>query len=300
MAVPRRAAQGLSNPRPGWFPARPERPSSCAGDQGRLAHADDQPRRADPHRARGRRLPRLVAASARAHRRAEHRPDEPRRLLPQLPGRWYREAAEARGVELPDRRRARSSTACRTTSGRQAPEGGHGRAEGRVPARRAGISTETREATMARGDRGAADGARARIVLVGDDGARSATATTGAACRRPGRSPWCGRATTEQVAAALRVCHAHRQPVVPQGGLTGLCGGARPATGGVALSLERMVGDRGDRPRHRHHDRAAPARRWRRCSRRPTTPASSSRSTSARAAPARSAATSRPTPAATA
>ncbi|HKW84634.1 MAG TPA: FAD-binding oxidoreductase, partial [Burkholderiaceae bacterium] len=31
-------------------------------------------------------------------------------------------------------------------------------------------------------------------------------------------------------------------PVVPQGGLTGLCGGARPAPGWVALSLERMVG----------------------------------------------------------
>ena len=48
--------------------------------------------------------------------------------------------------------------------------------------------------------------------------------------------------TTEQVAAALRVCHAHRQPVVPQGGLTGLCGGARASEGEIALSLERMVG----------------------------------------------------------
>lgn len=48
--------------------------------------------------------------------------------------------------------------------------------------------------------------------------------------------------TTEDVAAALRICHAHGQPVVPQGGLTGLCGGARAATGEVALSLERMTG----------------------------------------------------------
>ena len=36
-------------------------------------------------RVRGRSLPPPRAASARAHRRAEHRPDEPRRLLPQLP-----------------------------------------------------------------------------------------------------------------------------------------------------------------------------------------------------------------------
>lgn len=49
-------------------------------------------------------------------------------------------------------------------------------------------------------------------------------------------------ATTEQVSAALRLCHAQRQPVVPQGGLTGLAGGAQPGTGDIALSLERMVG----------------------------------------------------------
>src|SRR6185295_14513889 len=47
---------------------------------------------------------------------------------------------------------------------------------------------------------------------------------------------------TEEVAAALRLCHAHRQAVVPQGGLTGLCGGARAGDGEIALSLERMVG----------------------------------------------------------
>jgi FAD/FMN-containing dehydrogenase len=48
--------------------------------------------------------------------------------------------------------------------------------------------------------------------------------------------------TTEQVSTVLRICHAHRQPVVPQGGLTGLCGGARAGDGEIALSLERMVG----------------------------------------------------------
>lgn len=49
-------------------------------------------------------------------------------------------------------------------------------------------------------------------------------------------------ADTQGVAAALRACRAAGLPVVPQGGLTGLCGGARPEAGGVALSLERMAG----------------------------------------------------------
>jgi FAD/FMN-containing dehydrogenase len=49
-------------------------------------------------------------------------------------------------------------------------------------------------------------------------------------------------ADTEGVATAMRLCAEYRVPVVPQGGLTGLCGGARPVEGAVALSLERMVG----------------------------------------------------------
>lgn len=32
--------------------------------------------------------------------------------------------------------------------------------------------------------------------------------------------------STDEVSALLRVCHAHRVPVVPQGGLTGLAGAA--------------------------------------------------------------------------
>jgi FAD/FMN-containing dehydrogenase len=48
--------------------------------------------------------------------------------------------------------------------------------------------------------------------------------------------------STAEVATAVRLCHAHGQPVVPQGGLTGLCGGARAEVGEVALSLERLVG----------------------------------------------------------
>ncbi len=46
--------------------------------------------------------------------------------------------------------------------------------------------------------------------------------------------------TTDQVAAALRACHDTGTPVVPQGGLSGLCGGGHPVAGGVAISLERM------------------------------------------------------------
>lgn len=48
--------------------------------------------------------------------------------------------------------------------------------------------------------------------------------------------------TTSEVAAVLRVCHALRLPVVPQGGLTGLSGGATPIDASVLLSLERMTG----------------------------------------------------------
>jgi FAD/FMN-containing dehydrogenase len=46
--------------------------------------------------------------------------------------------------------------------------------------------------------------------------------------------------TTAEVAAALAICNAHRQPVVPQGGMTGLAGGVLTTPGCVAISLERM------------------------------------------------------------
>jgi FAD/FMN-containing dehydrogenase len=48
--------------------------------------------------------------------------------------------------------------------------------------------------------------------------------------------------TTEEVAAILRACHEVGQPVVVQGGLTGLAGGATPRAGELALSLERLAG----------------------------------------------------------
>jgi FAD/FMN-containing dehydrogenase len=44
------------------------------------------------------------------------------------------------------------------------------------------------------------------------------------------------------VATAMRIAAAWGVPVVPQGGMTGLAGGARPVAGGIALSLERLVG----------------------------------------------------------
>src|SRR6185437_3882429 len=58
-------------------------PPRCAYIEGR--RKERQHGRQDPHRARSRDLPPPRRASARAYRRAEHRPDEPRRLLPQLP-----------------------------------------------------------------------------------------------------------------------------------------------------------------------------------------------------------------------
>jgi FAD/FMN-containing dehydrogenase len=47
-------------------------------------------------------------------------------------------------------------------------------------------------------------------------------------------------ADTGEVSRVMAWCHAHRVPVVPQGGLTGLAGGAVPVAGGIALSLSRM------------------------------------------------------------
>lgn len=44
------------------------------------------------------------------------------------------------------------------------------------------------------------------------------------------------------VAAAVKACRRAGLPFVPQGGLTGLCRGAAPEPGWVAISTERMVG----------------------------------------------------------
>jgi len=47
-------------------------------------------------------------------------------------------------------------------------------------------------------------------------------------------------ANTGEVAAVLRVCTAHRVPVVPRGAGTGYTGGAVPSLGGVVLALQRL------------------------------------------------------------
>ena len=68
---------------------------------------------------------------------------------------------------------------------------------------------------------------------------------------RPFRTDWTGRwvgecravvrpGTVEEVAAAVRACAAAGAPVVPQGGNTGLVGGAVPDTGSVVLSTRRL------------------------------------------------------------
>ncbi|MCV9938422.1 FAD-binding oxidoreductase [Boseaceae bacterium BT-24-1] len=48
--------------------------------------------------------------------------------------------------------------------------------------------------------------------------------------------------STEAVSAILKLCGQAGWPVVVQGGMTGLAGGAHPREGEVALSLERMIG----------------------------------------------------------
>src|SRR5437762_3076552 len=49
--------------------------------------------------------------------------------------------------------------------------------------------------------------------------------------------------TTADVAAVVRCCVEHGAPIVPQGGNTGLCGGATPREGGgeVVVSLSRLT-----------------------------------------------------------
>jgi FAD/FMN-containing dehydrogenase len=48
--------------------------------------------------------------------------------------------------------------------------------------------------------------------------------------------------TTADLSEIMALCFAHDQPVVIQGGLTGLAGGATPLPGELAISLERMQG----------------------------------------------------------
>ncbi len=47
--------------------------------------------------------------------------------------------------------------------------------------------------------------------------------------------------STEDVSTALKLCNKLGIAIVPQGGLTGLAGGAHPVEGGVVISMERMT-----------------------------------------------------------
>jgi FAD/FMN-containing dehydrogenase len=49
-------------------------------------------------------------------------------------------------------------------------------------------------------------------------------------------------ASTEELSAALAICNEFAQPVVVQGGMSGLSGGATPQAGEISISLERMSG----------------------------------------------------------
>jgi FAD/FMN-containing dehydrogenase len=101
--------------------------------------------------------------------------------------------------------------------------------------------------------------------------------------------------SVDQLVAVLTACSAAKQPVVVQGGMTGLCGGATPLANEVAISLERMSGiEELDTESMTMTVLAGTSYR-----RQPPGPACSFRSISAHAVRARSAATLRPTPAAT-
>ena len=47
-------------------------------------------------------------------------------------------------------------------------------------------------------------------------------------------------ANRREVAAIVRLAHAHRVPIVPYGGGSGVCGGAVPIRGGITIDLKRM------------------------------------------------------------
>jgi len=78
-------------------------------------------------------------------------------------------------------------------------------------------------------------------VRVGDAiGERSMTDWTHHAAMRP--AALLLPRTTAQISQALAICYKAQQTVVPQGGMTGLAGGAIPRPGDIALSLDRMSG----------------------------------------------------------
>lgn len=91
------------------------------------------------------------------------------------------------------------------------------------------------------------------IVQALTDALGASSVKTGADIQPRYLGDWSGRASTnplavvlprstDEVAIILRLCNAARQSVVPQGGLTGLAGGAIPAAGEICISMERLAG----------------------------------------------------------
>ena len=78
-------------------------------------------------------------------------------------------------------------------------------------------------------------------VITGDDiGERYSVDFTGENAQKPMALLRPG--STEEVSKVLKTCYELGQPVVVQGGMTGLAGGATPQAGELALSLERLSG----------------------------------------------------------
>lgn len=53
---------------------------------------------------------------------------------------------------------------------------------------------------------------------------------------------WVAPRSTEELSEIMKICTRHRLPVVPQGGLSGLAGGATPSDGCVLISMARLAG----------------------------------------------------------
>lgn len=70
------------------------------------------------------------------------------------------------------------------------------------------------------------------------EAARSDASRTGAALPALLLRP----ASVAEISAALSICARHGMAVTPQGGMTGLAGGANPRAGDAALSLARFAG----------------------------------------------------------
>ena len=76
----------------------------------------------------------------------------------------------------------------------------------------------------------------------GATGGRSPPCGPPRAGSRPGRRRWPGPADADGVAACVRLAAEHGVPLTPAAGRSGVCGGAVPVAGGVALDLTGLAG----------------------------------------------------------